>query len=138
MRPWIVRLAAAAFAACFVAIIAIANRGEGDRWWGFLKNIPHGDKWGHLGLVGTLALLANLAVPGRRLPRPLGAVTWTTLVLLVLLTAEELAQQFQPYRNCDWWDWLADLAGLALGQTAAGLLLAWRTRARSPATGARS
>ncbi len=111
--------AALAFIAFIITIIVIADRGEGARWWSFIDRIPHGDKLGHLGLIGTLSLLCNLAFSAGK---PARFITRTTLVLLVLLTLEELAQAFIPTRTCDFFDWLADLAGLALGQITAGLL----------------
>lgn len=119
MKLTLARIAACAFIILFIAIIVIADRGEGSRWWAFIDRILYGDKVGHLVLVGTLSLLCNLAVPTRPyawLPR---FITLTTLVLLVLLSLEELAQAFIPTRTCDIFDWLADLAGLALGQMAA-------------------
>lgn len=120
MRRQIPIVAAVCFIAVFISIIGIANRGEGNHWWAFLNHVPFGDKLGHLGLVGTLSMLCNLAVRPRRawkLPR---AITLTTFILLVLLTLEEIAQAFLPHRNCDVFDWMADLAGLAIGQFAAG------------------
>jgi hypothetical protein len=122
MKLTLARIAAGAFIILLIAIIVIADRGEGSRWWAFIDVIPCGDKFGHLFLIGTLSLLCNLAIPARPtawLPR---FITLTTLVLLILLSLEELAQAFIPTRNCDFFDWLADLAGLALGQAAAGLL----------------
>lgn len=117
----ITRIAAGVFIAFFITLIVIADRGEGAQWWAFIERIPYGDKLGHLVLIGTLSLLCNLAFPSRRyawLPR---FITLTTLVLLVLLSLEELAQAFIPTRTCELFDWLADLAGLALGQAAARL-----------------
>jgi polysaccharide biosynthesis protein VpsQ len=111
--------AASAFIVFFITIVVIADRGEGARWWGFIDRIPYGDKVGHLGLIGTLSLLCNLAIPSRKTAGFPGFITRTTLVLLILLTLEEIAQAFIPHRSCDVFDWLADLVGLALGQLAA-------------------
>jgi hypothetical protein len=119
MKLALSRIAALAFIVFMITIIIIADRGEGSRWWSFIDHIPYGDKVGHLGLIGTLSLLCNLAIPPRKhafLPR---FITLTTLILLVFLSLEELAQAFIPTRTCDFFDWLADLAGLALGQLAA-------------------
>jgi hypothetical protein len=119
MKRTITLSAALGFIVFIVTIIVIADRGEGGRWWGFIHDIPLGDKVGHLGLIGTLSLLCNLAIPGwklRYLPRFITAVT---AVLLVLLSLEELAQAFLPHRTCDLFDWLADLGGLTLGQALA-------------------
>lgn len=110
------RLAAMVFAAFFVTIIVIANRGDGADWWPFIGHIPMGDKAGHVGLVGALSLLFNFSFRLRQpawLPRMLTPVS---LVLLVMLTSEEISQAFIPSRTCDPFDWLADLLGLACGQ----------------------
>lgn len=107
------------FALFIVTITHVADRGDGDRWWGFLHDVPYGDKAGHLVLMGTLSFLCNLAFPPRRGDGYRRFVTTTTLVLLVLITGEEIAQAFKPHRTCDFVDWLADLVGLGLGQMAA-------------------
>jgi polysaccharide biosynthesis protein VpsQ len=115
LRP-LATLAAAGFVVFFIWIVMIADRGNGTPWWSFIDRIPCGDKVGHLGLIGTLSFLCNLAFPSRKsgfLPR---IVTLTTVVLLVLLSMEELSQGFIKTRHLDFYDWLADLAGLALGQ----------------------
>lgn len=111
--------AAVTFIAFLILVIIIADRGEGGKWWAFIDHIPYGDKVGHLGLIGTLSLLCNLAFHPCQpnwLPR---WITLVTLILLVILSGEEIAQSFIPQRTCDLFDWLADLAGLAAGQTAA-------------------
>ncbi|MEI6178651.1 MAG: VanZ family protein [Verrucomicrobiota bacterium] len=113
------RIAAIAFILFFIAICVIADRGEGSGWWGFLDHIPQGDKLGHLVLIGTMAFLCNLAIPTKPRPWLPRFITLTTLVLLVLLSLDEVAQAFISTRTCDIFDWLADLVGLALGQTAA-------------------
>jgi len=128
MKRTLVRAAALAFIAFFIIIIGIADRGEGDLWWAFIGRIPYGDKVGHLGLVGTLSLLCNLAIPPRPATLSTRFITLTTWVLLVFLSLEELAQAFIPTRTCDFFDWLADLAGLGLGQFAASLLRRWFAR----------
>ncbi len=111
--------AAVTFIAFLIVVIIIADRGEGGKWWAFIEHIPYGDKVGHLGLIGTLSLLCNLAFhpcQPKWLPR---WITLVTLILLVILSGEEIAQAFLPHRTCDLFDWLADLAGLAAGQTTA-------------------
>ncbi len=122
--------AALVFAAFFVSIIIIANRGEGGNWWPFIERLPMGDKIGHLGLVGALSLLCNFAFHLRQpawLPQ---RVTPVSLVLFVLLTSEELSQAFIPSRTCDPFDWLADLLGIACGQWLATRI----TRAATPSS----
>lgn len=131
LRRYAAPVAALAFIAFFVVIIRIANRGEGDRWWAFIQHIPYGDKVGHVALVGMLSFLCNLASRHLKwgfLPR---WVTPATLVLLVLLTGEEIAQAYQPHRTCDLYDWFADLAGLAAGQWLASRAASRRRRSLS-------
>jgi len=113
-RP-VAMAAAGGFIGFFIWIVILADRADGVPWWSFIDRIPFGDKVGHLGLVSTLSLLCNLAFSRWNSARP-GFFTRTSWVLLVLLSLEELSQAFIPHRHLDVFDWLADLAGLALGQ----------------------
>lgn len=116
------RITASLFVAFLLCVLTIANRGEGGNWWGFLTAIPFGDKLGHLGLMGGLSLLCNLAFPPQRTDSYRRFITTTTLVILIIISVEEVAQAFIPTRTCDWFDWLADLVGLFSGQVlAAGI-----------------
>ncbi len=120
-RAWfrpLAMIAACGFIGFFVWIIVIADKAEGVPWWSFIGKIPFGDKVGHFGLVGTLSLLCNLAFSRREGTRP-RFITRTTWVLFFLLSLEELSQGFIPHRHLDGFDWLADLAGLAMGQMVA-------------------
>ncbi len=107
--------AACGFIGFFIWIIVIADKAEGVPWWLFIHQIPFGDKVGHFGLVSVLSFLCNLAFARREVHQP-RFITRTTWVLLVLLSLEELSQGFIPHRQLDFFDWLADLAGLAVGQ----------------------
>jgi hypothetical protein len=108
-------MAAVAFVGFFVWIIVIADKADGVPWWSFIDQIPYGDKVGHFGLVGTLSLLCNFAFTRWKSGRP-RFITRTTWVLFFLLSLEELSQGFIPHRHLDVFDWLADIAGLAVGQ----------------------
>ena len=114
-------VAATLFITFIVGVIIIADRADGPPFWTFINRIPWGDKVGHLGLIGTLSFLCNLAFRSRRWRY----ATLTTLVLLVLLTGEEISQAFVPSRHLDLFDWLADLVGLAAGQWMAMKVRAW-------------
>lgn len=115
LRPLAV-LSAVGFIGFFIWIVGIANSGNGALWWSFLDRIPFGDKVGHLVLIGTMSFLCNLAFPSRKMGLFRRSVTLTTLILFVLLSMEELSQAFIETRHLDVFDWLADLAGLAIGQ----------------------
>lgn len=105
--------AALGFIAFFIWIVTIADAGNPNPWWSvIIGGLPYGDKVGHLCLVSILTFLCNIAFPSRKWR----IITLTTLVLLVILTLEELSQGFIRSRTLDFFDWLADLAGLAIGQ----------------------
>ena len=123
----ITRIAAFSFGLFLIAVVIIADLGYDAKWWPFIDRIPYGDKLGHIGLFGTLGFLCNLAYPSRRFGCRPFLVTTTTLVLLALISLEEISQAFIPARSCDLFDWLADLTGLAIGQLAAIAL-----KSRSP------
>lgn len=76
-----------------------------------VRNIPYGDKVGHMGLYGVLALLMTLSLkqqPQKYFGLPLGCA----LVLLFSLM-EELTQYFFPVtRTLDMGDVLADFVGI--------------------------
>jgi hypothetical protein len=119
------RIAFVCHAGFLAGIIYLANHGDGHLW-AFLRGIPGGDKVGHLGLVGTLTLLLNLALRGRRAPGKLSRIMLGSLLVAVLMTLEECSQAMIPSRNLDLLDGLANLAGVALGDRIA------RHRLRSP------
>lgn len=109
-------LLAFGFILFLIATVTIANRGEGAKWWPFLNQIPFGDKLGHVGLFGTLGFLCNLTFSSPRSKRHVGFATTTTIVLLAIISLEEISQAFIPSRSFDLLDWSADLIGLASGQ----------------------
>jgi polysaccharide biosynthesis protein VpsQ len=113
------RILTGGFILFMLLIVTIANRGEGGRWWSFIHQIPYGDKLGHVVLMGALCLLCNLAFTPRRVRFLPPFITRVTFILFAIITLEELSQAFIATRTCDFFDWLADLAGLALGQMAA-------------------
>lgn len=121
MRPLAV-VSAIGFILFFIGIVVIADRGDGARWWAFIDRIPYGDKVGHLVLVSILSLLCNLAFTRWESARGMAFITRTTWILFVVLTLEELSQGFSPHRHLDVFDWLADIAGLALGQSLARVI----------------
>lgn len=118
----VIRLSFLLYAAAFAAIILITDKAGGSMW-SFVHAVPGGDKAGHLGLVGTLSLLANLALRGRRAPRPLSGIMLGTLLVALVMSLEECSQAFFPSRSLDLLDGLANLAGAALGDILARRLL---------------
>ncbi|KKI99386.1 hypothetical protein PROH_15510 [Prochlorothrix hollandica PCC 9006 = CALU 1027] len=107
-------------------MIIRANQGNLPPLLRFYANLPLGDKVGHGLLMGTLSFLVNWAWQGqcwrwRSWPIPKGSV-----VVLAIVTLEELSQGFIPSRSLSWSDWFADLGGIVLG----GWLAVRLTRSR--------
>jgi VanZ family protein len=72
-----------------------------------LAESKHLDKLVHFGVFLGFALLFHW-------DRPL-KVMWTFLIASAFAGAIELVQWFLPYRDADWWDFLAGAAGAGLG-----------------------
>ncbi len=126
MARLLLLLVFALFTIAFVSILVIANRGGGERLWGFLASIPCGDKLGHLGLVGSRCFLLNLALDRRRAPGRRGGMMPGSLILLVLMTLEEGSQAFLAYRSFDLLDGLANIVGIICGEGLVRMLPASR------------
>ena len=105
-------LIAAAFAGTLIGVIAAADTGR----LGPLQvvySFQYGDKAGHFVMLGTLALLVDLALlqllPGSK---PQALVLAASSVIAALISLEELSQLWVPTRNPDWFDLLASYAGI--------------------------
>lgn len=85
------------------------------------------DKVAHLAAFGTLAISLDIAW---RHSRPNTALALRFMVLFTIVAlfgaSDELHQYFVPGRSCDFFDWIADAAGGALGLTIANLPMIWR------------
>ncbi len=112
------------FAAFIGFVVYLANSGQGGTYWSFLDDIPYGDKLGHFWLMGTLSLLLNLALRARTVRIGPVTVLLGSLIVAVVVTAEEFTQIFLPGRTFDLIDLGADYLGIFL----AGRLAAWLYR----------
>jgi VanZ family protein len=87
----------------------------GGTHWPVPPHAPFGnaDKWMHFGAYCGLAFLVSMAI-GMRRPVSL-AVSLAIVVLLAVYGA--LDEMTQPIvgRDCDLWDWFADMAGVLVG-----------------------
>lgn len=106
---------AAGFLLVLLGLIALADAGKLgplDVFYSF----RYGDKVGHFILLGTLALLVDLALlqtVTRWSPQTL--VLAGSGVIAVLISLEEMSQLWVPTRNPDWFDLLASYAGIVAG-----------------------
>lgn len=113
MHKIITAIAIALFA-FIVWVIYLANTGQNSVFFEVVARIPHGDKFGHVLLFGTLTLFANLASRFRTLS--LGGVTlfWGSGAVWLFVTLEEASQHFVETRTLDGLDYLADMLGIVL------------------------
>jgi hypothetical protein len=116
MARLFLRLVFVLFTSGFVSLIVIADRGGAGRVWDLVGQVPCGDKLGHLVLVGTLSLLLNLVLDGRRAPGRRPRILLGSAILLVVMTLEEGSQAFIPHRSFDPCDWLANVIGIFCGE----------------------
>ena len=93
-------------------IIFLADR-RGTRYLlNFVGNIPYGDKLGHFCLMGGFSFLLNLVLDARtvsvwKLDYLLGS-----LIVLAVVTIEEISQIFVRGRTFDWGDLFFDYLGI--------------------------
>lgn len=95
-----------------VWVIFMANTGQDMLLFKVTRQIPFGDKLGHIFVFGGLTLMANLAFKGKVLNGKLGSVYWGTAAVLIFVTLEELSQHFVATRSLDLLDYLANLVGI--------------------------
>jgi polysaccharide biosynthesis protein VpsQ len=115
LRHW---LPLAGWLGLVAAIIACADKGWAPRLFALLGHVPLGDKAGHFALIGTLAWLLNYALLRRKVTLGFWRVQLGSLIIALLMTAEEASQIWIPGRHFDFGDLAANYAGIAC----AGLL----------------
>ncbi|MBI5953463.1 MAG: VanZ family protein [Chloroflexi bacterium] len=108
------------FTIFIIAVIILADRGSLPHWVRALYDFPNGDKLGHFALFGLLNFFLARALLSTFPSRPKGWVTISiSLILALLIAAEEWSQQFFATRTFDLLDLLASYVGLVVGGWAA-------------------
>src|SRR4051794_14098134 len=102
------RLALLVFVAFLGLVIYTADVGKGPRYWGWLDRVPLGDKFCHAGFMFTLTALSNLALGCRRARFASESVLLGTVIVSILVVAEEFSQIWIPGRTFDLLDLSAD------------------------------
>jgi VanZ family protein len=72
-----------------------------------LAESHHFDKLVHFGIFLVFVVLFHVDHPAR--------VRWTLLISFAFAAVIELVQALLPYREGDWWDFVAGAAGATLG-----------------------
>lgn len=109
--------------ATVIGIIILADRGLAAYYFGFLYGYPGGDAVAHFLILGTLTFLVTWAFP-RMQQVGQWNLALAPLVILTLISIEEISQGFIPGRTLSLIDWLANFSGIVVG----GTLGWWLTR----------
>jgi polysaccharide biosynthesis protein VpsQ len=80
----------------------------------WVNDLPFGDKWGHLVLIGLLTFLLNYALSGRKVKIGRLKILLGGTIVAVAMTAEEISQMWMPLRTFDLIDLSANYLGIAL------------------------
>jgi len=95
-------------------IIFLADTADHNFAFDLLGHVPNGDKIGHVGLYGMMALLLNYGLKFKSYKffgfnMQLGAI-----IVLTFAGLEEISQYWFPSRTCDVVDFVADTVGVVL------------------------
>jgi VanZ family protein len=104
----------AVFIVLLILIIIIANLGLGPSFFPFIYLIPGADKIGHFFLMGILSYLINSLLKSRVLRLLSKEFLVGSLIVLVVVTIEELSQLFLENRAFSVIDLLFDYAGIII------------------------
>jgi len=95
-------------------IIFLADR-RGTRYLlNFVGNVPYGDKLGHFLLMGGFSFLLNLVLNARTFRLWKFSYLLGSLIVLIVVTIEEISQMFVAGRTFDWSDLVFDFLGIFL------------------------
>ena len=93
-------------------IIFLADR-KGTRYLlNFVGNVPYGDKLGHFLLMGGFSFLLNLVLNARTFRIWKFSYLLGSLIVLIIVTLEEISQMFVSGRTFDWSDLVFDFLGI--------------------------
>lgn len=97
-----------------LAGIVVLADWQGTNYFAFLRYVPYGDKVGHFCLMGMFSFLLNLVLKAKTISAWRFRYLLGSLIVLVLVTAEEFSQMFIGGRTFDWSDLLADVLGIVI------------------------
>lgn len=94
------------------AIVFLADQKRYQPLFRRVRELPYGDKLGHLILMGILSFLLNMALSCRRVRVWKMELLTGSLVVAVIVTLEEFSQLFVKYRTFDPGDLFFDYMGI--------------------------
>jgi polysaccharide biosynthesis protein VpsQ len=107
-------------------VIVCADTGHMRGFLGWVNSLPLGDKAGHLFLIGMTAHFLNFALGFRAWRIRRCSPQQGGLIVLAVITVEELSQIWIPLRTFDRGDLLANGLGVFLAELAARRIMARR------------
>ena len=107
-------------------IIFLADRKGTQYMLRFVGNIPYGDKLGHFLLMRGFSFLLNLVLNARTVSLWKLRYLLGSLIVVTLVTLEEISQIFVSGRTFDWSDLVFDYLGIfLLGELARFICRRW-------------
>src|SRR4051794_33008519 len=101
------------FCAFLGLVIYTEDVGSGARYWGWVGKVPMGDKFCHFAFMFTFSTLTNLALRCRTIRLGSQTILLGTVIVTMVVAAEEFSQLWIPGRDFDLLDLAADLVGIA-------------------------
>lgn len=101
-----------AFVVFLTLIVIVANLGLGTTYFPFMYGVPGGDKLGHFLLIGILSFLVNYVLKTKRIKILSRFVLLGNIIVLVIVTIEEITQIFLIYRAFSIMDLVFDYLGI--------------------------
>jgi hypothetical protein len=93
-------------------IVFLADQKKYQPLFRRIREMPYGDKLGHLILMGTFSFLLNMALKCRTWRRWKIELLKGSLIVALIVTAEEFSQLFVRYRTFDPFDLVFDYIGI--------------------------
>lgn len=111
----LVQFFAIAFSLFLLYIIYSANTGRDLVFYKIIKNLPYGDKIGHISLLWMLTFWVNWALQARTFLIRQRQFLLGSTGIFIFFTLEEFSQNWFQNRTFDWVDLLCNYIGIVLG-----------------------
>ena len=109
-----IKIFATLYIFALAGIVVLADIKEMQYLFRPVRRLPYGDKIAHFLLMGMFSLVVNLVLKARTVRVWKFSYLLGSLIVLVIVTAEEFSQIFFRWRSVDWRDLAADWAGIVI------------------------
>ena len=107
-----IKIIAATYIFILAGIVVLADLSQTQFLFRFIKQFPFGDKISHFLLMGMFSFVVNLALGAKTVRIWKLSYLLGSLIVLAIVTVEEVSQIFVRGRTFDVFDLLADTAGI--------------------------